>query len=661
MRRFWTRLPGLASGRTAQDADIRRALVETLYASPTSLAIGAFAGFLLSIAVAHGADDPVLTGCAAVICLIAIARTISAVIFYRHLQTQKARAHRGWELAYELGAWAYAGMLGILALMSLLRSDDPAIHILPVALATGYAAGIAGRNAGRVQIAVGQTCLALLPTAVGLWLEGHFGYRMLAVVLVAMVLGMAEITRTTHRIVVEALRGKQEKSMLAAKFERLARYDSLTGIENRMAMQERLSDLFKNNHKTHDALAILWMDLDRFKEINDSLGHVVGDALLRSVVERLSAMLDGRGHIARFGGDEFVILCPEADRASAQLIAEEALAIFAAGVEVGAHNLIVTASIGIAVGPQDGRDSEELMQHADLALYSAKARGRNQAVSFAWSMKEGFHRIHEIETGLRRAVEQDELKLHFQPIFEVESGRIAICEALLRWDHPTLGAVTPGEFIPIAENTGMIEPVTQWVIRQACAIASQWPDDVRVAVNISPASLKSGDLPRTVVAALMESGLPARRLELEVTESIFLNEDGHTHQMLRELQKIGLRIALDDFGTGYSSLSYLRSYSFDGIKIDRSFMSGINASRADQAIVEAVVHLAKSLDMEIVAEGIEKIEELQYARDAGLHNVQGYLMSRPQSVAVTTDMITRHVTIGDAMASNLREEVARRA
>lgn len=661
MRRFWTRLPGLASGRTAQDADIRRALVETLYASPTSLAIGAFAGFLLSIAVAHGADDPVLTGCAAVICLIAIARTISAVIFYRHLQTQKARAHRGWELAYELGAWAYAGMLGILALMSLLRSDDPAIHILPVALATGYAAGIAGRNAGRVQIAVGQTCLALLPTAVGLWLEGHFGYRMLAVVLVAMVLGMAEITRTTHRIVVEALRGKQEKSMLAAKFERLARYDSLTGIENRMAMQERLSDLFKNNHKTHDALAILWMDLDRFKEINDSLGHVVGDALLRSVVERLSAMLDGRGHIARFGGDEFVILCPEADRASAQLIAEEALAIFAAGVEVGAHNLIVTASIGIAVGPQDGRDSEELMQHADLALYSAKARGRNQAVSFAWSMKEGFHRIHEIETGLRRAVEQDELKLHFQPIFEVESGRIAICEALLRWDHPTLGAVTPGEFIPIAENTGMIEPVTQWVIRQACAIASQWPDDVRVAVNISPASLKSGDLPRTVVAALMESGLPARRLELEVTESIFLNEDGHTHQMLRELQKIGLRLVLDDFGTGYSSLSYLRSYSFDGIKIDRSFMSGINASRADQAIVEAVVHLAKSLDMEIVAEGIEKIEELQYARDAGLHNVQGYLMSRPQSVAVTTDMITRHVTIGDAMASNLREEVARRA
>tara|TARA_R110000782_G_scaffold167129_3_gene259110 strand:+ start:28020 stop:29975 length:1956 start_codon:yes stop_codon:yes gene_type:complete len=651
----------LASGRTAQDADIRRALVETLYASPTSLAIGAFAGFLLSIAVAHGADDPVLTGCAAVICLIAIARTISAVIFYRHLQTQKARAHRGWELAYELGAWAYAGMLGILALMSLLRSDDPAIHILPVALATGYAAGIAGRNAGRVQIAVGQTCLALLPTAVGLWLEGHFGYRMLAVVLVAMVLGMAEITRTTHRIVVEALRGKQEKSMLAAKFERLARYDSLTGIENRMAMQERLSDLFKNNHKTHDALAILWMDLDRFKEINDSLGHVVGDALLRSVVERLSAMLDGRGHIARFGGDEFVILCPEADRASAQLIAEEALAIFAAGVEVGAHNLIVTASIGIAVGPQDGRDSEELMQHADLALYSAKARGRNQAVSFAWSMKEGFHRIHEIETGLRRAVEQDELKLHFQPIFEVESGRIAICEALLRWDHPTLGAVTPGEFIPIAENTGMIEPVTQWVIRQACAIASQWPDDVRVAVNISPASLKSGDLPRTVVAALMESGLPARRLELEVTESIFLNEDGHTHQMLRELQKIGLRLVLDDFGTGYSSLSYLRSYSFDGIKIDRSFMSGINASRADQAIVEAVVHLAKSLDMEIVAEGIEKIEELQYARDAGLHNVQGYLMSRPQSVAVTTDMITRHVTIGDAMASNLREEVARRA
>ncbi|MCB2013684.1 MAG: EAL domain-containing protein [Sphingobium sp.] len=651
----------MLAGGAEQDADIRVALTETLYASPTSLAIGAFAGFLLSIAVATQAHDPVLTGCAVVISLIAVARTISATIFFRHLQMQRARKHRIWELAYELGAWAYAAMLGIFALMSLLRSDDPMVHILPVALATGYAAGIAGRNAGRVQIAIGQTCLALLPTALGLWIEGHIGYQMLAVVLVAMVIGMAEITRTTHNIVVEALRGKQEKSKLATKFERLARFDSLTGVENRMAMQMRLGELFAANSKSHDALAILWMDLDRFKEINDSLGHMVGDALLRTVVQRLLVTLDGRGHVARFGGDEFVILCPDMDRVTAHQIADEIIASISKGVEVGTNMLAITASIGIAVGPQDGRDADELMQNADMALYDAKAHGRNRAISFTWSMKERMHRIHEIETGLRRAIENDELKLHFQPIFAIESGRIAICEALLRWNHPSLGAIMPSEFIPVAESIHMIEPITDWVLKRACMIAREWPDDVRVAINISPASLKSGSLPQTVIGTLMESGLPARRLELEVTESIFLDDNRYAHQMLRELQQIGLRLVLDDFGTGYSSLSYLRDYRFDGIKIDRSFMNSVATSREDQAIVSAVGLLARELDMEIVAEGIENIEQLEYARKAGVENAQGYLMSAAQSPAVITDMIARNVTIGDAMASQLRDTVAKRA
>ena len=661
MRKFWTKIYSTLYGRTEQDADIRVALTETLYASPTSLGIGALAGFLLSIAVASQAHDPVLTGCAAIISLIAVARTISATIFYRHLQKHRARKHRVWELAYEVGAWAYAAMLGILALMSLLRSDDPMVHILPVALATGYAAGIAGRNAGRVQIAIGQTCLALLPTALGLWIEGHIGYQMLAVVLVAMVIGMAEITRTTHNIVVEALRGKQEKSRLAVKFERLARFDSLTGVENRMAMQMRLGELFAANRKSHDALAILWMDLDRFKEINDSLGHMIGDALLRTVVQRLLVTLDGRGHVARFGGDEFVILCPDTDRVTAHQIADEIITSISKGVEVGTNMLAITASIGIAVGPQDGRDADELMQNADMALYDAKAHGRNRAISFTWSMKERMHRIHEIETGLRRAIENDELQLYFQPIFAIESGRIAICEALLRWNHPGLGAIVPSEFIPVAESIHMIEPITEWVLKRACMIAREWPDDIRVAINISPASLKSGSLPRTVIGALMESGLPARRLELEVTESIFLDDNRYAHQMLRELQQIGLRLVLDDFGTGYSSLSYLRDYRFDGIKIDRSFMSSVATSREDQAIVSAVRLLARELDMEIVAEGIENVEQLNYAREAGVENVQGYLMSAAQSPAVITDMIARNVTIGDAMASQLRDTVARRA
>lgn len=642
----------LAGARARErEADIRRPLVESLYASPTSLAIGALSGLLISIAIAHISHDPVMTGCAAIISMIALMRTVSAIFYYRKLRSGATRgAYRGWELAYELGAWSFAAMLGILALVTLLRTDDPAIHMLSVSLATGYGAGIAGRNAGRIKIAVGQTCLALLPTVAGLWMQGDFGYRTLAVVLFIMVFAMRDITRTTHNIVVEALRGKQEKSLLAAKFERMARYDSLTGLENRMAMQMRLRDLLSDSGKAHDALALLWMDLDRFKEVNDSLGHMVGDGLLRAVAERFTEILGERGHVARFGGDEFVVLCPGANRLAAQHIATELMEALRSGLRVGEHFLVNTASIGIAIGPQDGRDADELMQHADLALYEAKGKGRNRVVSFAWSMKERFHRIHEIETGLRSAVANGELVLKYQPIFDLKTGRIAICEALLRWNHPTLGMISPAEFIPLAESTGTIEDITHWTIDQACEAAVHWPDDVRMAVNISPAVLHSGKLPDAVMSALVKTGLAASRLELEMTESVFLNDDGHTQHILRALQQIGLRMVLDDFGTGYSSLSYLRSYHFDGIKIDRSFMTGIAFSPEDQAIVRAVGLLAEALGMEIVAEGIETEVQLDYAREAGIHNVQGFLMCEPQSAAVVTDMILRNVTIPAAIA-----------
>jgi predicted signal transduction protein with EAL and GGDEF domain len=272
---------------------------------------------------------------------------------------------------------------------------------------------------------------------------------------------------------------------------------------------------------------------------------------------------------------------------------------------------------------------DELMQHADLALYEAKREGRNRAASFNWSLKERFNRLHEIETGLRRALDGGELKLLFQPIVDLESGRIDACEALLRWDHPVLGAIPPSEFIPVAEGMGMIEAMTRWVLQEACAAAAAWPGEVRIAINISPASLKSTELPADVIAALLAAGLPARRLELEVTESIFLDDSGQTNAVLRELQRIGLRLALDDFGTGYSSLSYLRSYRFDTLKIDQSFMAGVSANVEDRANVRAIGNLARDLAMDTVAEGIETRDQLVHAREAGFTNVQGYLFSRP--------------------------------
>ena len=631
MRLLTTLLQKREAPATAHEADVRRSLVESLYASPTSLTIGAVTGVAVGIVISGLSEPGPIQQVVAILCLVASLRVVSAVFFHRQLKRGTAVASRTWELAYELGAWGYSGLLGLMAFVTLIGSRDPVTHMLSVSMATGYAGGISGRNAGRVQIAIGQVCLTLLPTATGLWLQGSTGYRVLCVAMVMMVLGLAEISSTIHRIVVQALVGRRDKSLLAEKFERLARFDSLTGLENRMAMQMRLRDIFEENEKRNDAVTILWMDVDRFKEINDSLGHMVGDQLLRGVAERLNEVVQGRGRIARFGGDEFVIICQDMGRVHAAALAQEIIGYFAHGFDLGDNHLQVTASIGYAVAPQDGRDMDELMQHADLALYEAKREGRNRAASFNWSLKERFNRLHEIETGLRRALDGGELKLLFQPIVDLSSGRIDACEALLRWDHPVLGPIPPSEFIPVAEGMGMIEAMTRWVLHEACAAAAAWPGEVRIAINISPASLKSTELPANVIAALLAAGLPARRLELEVTESIFLDDSGQTNAVLRELQRIGLRLALDDFGTGYSSLSYLRSYRFDTLKIDQSFMAGVSANPEDRAIVRAIGNLARDLAMDTVAEGIETRDQLVHAREAGFTNVQGYLFSRPVS------------------------------
>lgn len=656
MRVLKTLLERRKAQETGQDADVRRSLVESLYASPRSLTIGAVTGVAVGIVISTLSAAGPIQLVVAILCLVATLRVISAIFFHRQLVRGTAVASRNWELAYELGAWGYAGLLGLMSFVTLLGSTNPVTHMLSVSMATGYAGGISGRNAGRVQIAIGQVCLTLLPTATGLWLEGSTGYRVLSVAMVMMVLGLAEISSTIHRIVVQALVGKREKSLLAEKFERLARFDSLTGLENRMAMQMRLREIFDANQKRNDAVTILWMDIDRFKEINDSLGHMVGDQLLRGVAERLNEVVQGRGRIARFGGDEFVIICPDMDRVTAAALAQEIIGYFAHGFDLSDNHLQVTASIGYAVAPQDGRDMDELMQHADLALYEAKREGRNRAASFNWSLKERFNRIHEIETGLRRALDGGELKLLYQPIVDLESGHIDACEALLRWDHPVLGPIPPSEFIPISESMGMIEAMTGWVLREACNTAAAWPGDVRIAINISPASLKCAELPGNVIAALLESGLPARRLELEVTESIFLDNSGQTNSILRELQRIGLRLALDDFGTGYSALSYLRSYRFDTLKIDQSFMAGVSANAEDRAIVRAIGNLARDLNMDTVAEGIETPDQLAHAREAGFTNVQGYLFSRP----VQRERIAELIAAGPLAGSERPDPVQRR-
>jgi len=462
-----------------------------------------------------------------------------------------------------------------------------------------------------------------------------------AAALLALPFPGATVRAGTHARALDALASQRDKIVMAGKFERIARYDSLTGVENRIAMQARLRSLFETNLQARDAVALLWIDLDRFKEINDSLGHLIGDKLLCQVSEKLCEALDGRGHVARFGGDEFVLICPDADRERAVAIAEDVLAQFRHCFEIETHELNVTTSIGIAIGPQDGRDAEELMRNADIALYEAKREGRDRATLFTWSMKERHNRVRDIEAGLRQAIERNEFSLVFQPIFDLETGAIITCEALLRWNSPTLGTVPPAEFIPIAEKADLIEPITLWVLAGACAEAAHWPDDVRVSVNISAASLRSSDLAREIISILLANNLPARRVELEVTESVFLEDNAHTHQMLRELQLIGLQLVLDDFGTGYSSLSYIRSYRFDILKIDQSFMAGISDSPQDQAIIRAVSGMAEALRMNTVAEGIETEEQLRHARAAQFQRGQGFLLCPPMQGQMLRDIIRR--------------------
>lgn len=644
------------------DADARRSLAESLYASPLALIIGGIVALAIGLLIVWRTGDPLILR-------ITIAQAVAATLRYGcafasdHVPDRPGPAsylarRRAWVMGFEIASWGHGLLIGALATATILRSDDATLHMLAATLAATYGAAIAGRNAGRVRIAIGQSILMVLPPAIALWVHGGLPYQLLGGTMVLMLAGITEISVKTHRIVAEALRGKQEKSQLAIKYERLARFDSLTGVENRMAMQMRLREIFEKNRRTHDAVAILWMDLDRFKEINDSLGHMVGDHLLCLVAEKLAEALDGRGHVARFGGDEFILICPGADRNAAQGIAADVVDYFRHSIEITGHTLSVTASIGIAVAPQDGRDVDELMQHADMALYQAKGAGRNRAVSFTWSMKERFNRLHEIETGLRNAIADRELSLHFQPVFNLASGQVVGCEALLRWAHPTLGFIPPQEFIPIAEKIGVIAEISDWVLGEACAAATDWPGDLRVAVNISPQLLHSIDLPQMIVSHLMRSGLSARRLELEVTENIFLDDQPHTSAMLLELRKIGLRLTLDDFGTGYSSLSYLSAYAFDTIKVDQSFMHNVRKSPESQAVVRAVAFLAAELGMDTVAEGIESEDQQAYARDAGFTDAQGFLLCQPQTRDVIADLLAAGIDIDTMRARRMMRQRA---
>lgn len=418
----------------------------------------------------------------------------------------------------------------------------------------------------------------------------------------------------------------------------MAFHDGLTGLPNRILFREQLEQAIARAAKSDGEVAILCLDLDNFKVINDTLGHPVGDSLL-AALGILLADLAGDGLVARLGGDEFaILLAPGSDFERPRLLARAICDRLDQPVHAGNYRVMTGASIGIAIGGE-AVGAELLLKNADLALYRAKETGRSCVRFFDPSLDEAARRRHQLELDLRDALQDGQLLLNFQPIVGLKEDEVTGFEALLRWKHPRSGNISPAEFIPVAEETGLIFSIGEWVLREACRQAMQWPDHIRVAVNVSPLQFRNSGFLTIVMQALAKSGLAPHRLEIEITESVFLDGADGVVEILHKLRSLGVRIALDDFGTGYSSLAYLRSFPFDKIKIDRSFVINVAEDDDAAAIVRAIVDLATALRMETTAEGVEDKGQLAKLRDQGCSSIQGYLFSRPLDADKATDFI----------------------
>jgi diguanylate cyclase (GGDEF)-like protein len=414
---------------------------------------------------------------------------------------------------------------------------------------------------------------------------------------------------------------------------RMALHDAVTGLPNRAHLTSRLPEYLANAAKGSQMIAVVAIDLDRFKDVNDVHGHATGDMLLRSVAERMSAQIGARNFVARVGGDEFVAICDSLySREEARAFAEKLHALISEPVEHDGRILTVGASLGISLYPHDGLSEDELTGRADLAMYRAKQSASDKICFYEASMDESSREKSALALQLRHAVERGELELYYQPQFDVSTRDLVGFEALVRWNHPERGLVMPGEFIAIAEETGLIIPIGEWVLRTACIEAAGWEPACKVAVNVASAQILQSNLPKVVHQILVDSGLSPSRLELEITESSIIDDQQNALHIIRQLKAMGVMIAMDDYGTGYSSLSTLRAFPFDKIKIDRSFINDLGTNEQADAIVRSTIILADSLKIPVLAEGVESEAHLAFLSTQGCEEAQGYLFSRPMQV-----------------------------
>jgi diguanylate cyclase (GGDEF)-like protein len=480
---------------------------------------------------------------------------------------------------------------------------------------------------GRLGIGDSDWQVRALPTAGGP-LETAYD-RALAVLLVGMLL-----TLSLTMYLMLASRHSRRLSLANRRVLELAQTDILTGLPNRAFFLARLDEINAQMRENGLTFSILMLDLDRFKNVNDSLGHGAGDLLLRQVAQRLKSAMRAGDVLARLGGDEFAIIqegCEDQRICSTEL-ASRIAKLVAEPFSLPGHRVEIGTSIGIAIAPDHGSDQDQLLKKADLALYRSKAAGRNCFTIYDKAMSAELEARSTLEGDLRDAIARCQLEVHYQPFVDMASGERCGFEALVRWRHPTRGLIPPDQFIPLAEETGLIVPLGEWVLRRACADAASWPSHTRVAVNLSPVQFKEAELFDVIGSALEDAGLPPQRLEIEITESVLLERGVENHAFMERLKSLGIELALDDFGTGYSSLSYLTAFPFDKIKIDKSFIRNLTHRPRSTAIISSIVTLARGLDMSVTAEGVETDEQFERLKALGVNFAQGYLLGRPQPI-----------------------------
>ncbi len=451
------------------------------------------------------------------------------------------------------------------------------------------------------------------------------------------VLPVEVLTRTIEHdgrpAAVTAVRDISERKHAEERIRFLAHHDQLTGLPNRVLLDERIRQALDTAMATGGSFAVHCLDLDRFKPINDVFGHPAGDRLLVHAAERLRAALRATDTLARTGGDEFVVVQPGAGRAEAASLARRLVSVLSQGFQIEGRSISVGTSVGVALHPTDGVTAERLLRHADMALYRAKREGRGTFRFFDEATDRRVRERHALEHDLGEALALGQLDLHYQPILDCRTGHLAAFEALARWHHPVRGRIGPAEFVPVAEECGLILQLGRWALEAACAEAATWPSEARVAVNLSPAQFRQPGLPQLVAGVLRGTGLPAYRLELEVTEGLLVDDTERALSALVEIKRLGVSLALDDFGTGYASLSYLHRFPFDRIKIDRSFVNGLGRDADATAIVTAILALARSLRLGVTAEGVETEEHLALLRAQQCQHAQGFLLGRPVPAA----------------------------